>query len=100
MEKNVYAELVPSFAENREAALAARSVIRWPETLHEKTPILILHGTADWRVDPSQALQLVTKLYEIKHPVRFVFFEGGIGSQIWVARQTPARRESRRKRTV
>ncbi len=77
MEKYVYAELVPSFAEKREAALAARSVIRWPEKLHEKTPILILHGSADWRVHPSQALQLVTKLYEIKHPVRFVFFEGG-----------------------
>ena len=77
MEKHVYSELIPDFAENRERCLTERSAIRWPDKLHKQTPILILHGSADWRVHPSQSLRMVTKLCELQHPVRFVFFEGG-----------------------
>lgn len=77
MERHVLSELIPNYAKNKEEALAARSVIKWPEKLHKKTPILILHGSADWRVHPSHSLRLVSKLYELKHPLRFVFFEGG-----------------------
>jgi dipeptidyl aminopeptidase/acylaminoacyl peptidase len=77
MESAVLSELVPNYAEDKDSALAARSAMYWPEKLHKTTPILILHGSADWRVDPSQALRLVQKLYELKRPVRFVFFEGG-----------------------
>jgi dipeptidyl aminopeptidase/acylaminoacyl peptidase len=77
MDKEVYAKLVPNYATDKEAALVARSAVRWPEKLHKKTPILLLHGSADWRVDPTQALTMASKLYESKHPFRFVFFEGG-----------------------
>lgn len=77
MERGVYAELVPRWTEEREAALAARSAIRWPERLHKRTPILLLHGSADWRVDPSEGLRMAAALYEARHPLRFVFFEGG-----------------------
>ena len=77
MEKQVYAELIPNYAEHKEAALAARSAVRWPEKLHKQTPILLLHGSADWRVHPTEALTMAFKLYESKHPFRFVFFEGG-----------------------
>lgn len=77
MEQYVYAELVPGWAENRTTALEARSAIRWPEKLHKATPLLLLHGSADWRVHPSQALRMATALYEANHPFRFVFFEGG-----------------------
>jgi dipeptidyl aminopeptidase/acylaminoacyl peptidase len=77
MEEQVLSELIPHYARNKDAELAARSVIRWPEKLHKRTPILILHGSADWRVHPSDSFRLVSKLYELKHPVRFVFFEGG-----------------------
>lgn len=77
MESSVLSELIPNYADNKEAELAARSVMFWTEKLSSKTPILILHGSADWRVPPTQSLQLVRKLYELKHPVRFVFFEGG-----------------------
>jgi dipeptidyl aminopeptidase/acylaminoacyl peptidase len=51
--------------------------VRWPEKLHKKTPILLLHGSADWRVHPTEGLTMATKLYESKHPFRLVFFEGG-----------------------
>ncbi len=77
LEQHVYAELVPDWAEQREAALEARSPILWPEKLHKGTPILLLHGGADWRVHPTQALRMAAALYEAKHPFRFVFFEGG-----------------------
>jgi dipeptidyl aminopeptidase/acylaminoacyl peptidase len=75
--QKVLSDLVPDYAENKQAALTARSAVFWPEKLHTQTPILILHGSADWRCHPSQSLRLVEKLYELKHPVRFVLFEGG-----------------------
>lgn len=77
METNVMAELVPDWANQREEALAARSAIRWPEKLHKETPILILHGTADWRVKPEQALDMAQALLEARHPYRLMIFEGG-----------------------
>ena len=77
MEKQVYAELIPNYATDKDAVLAARSAVRWPEKLHKKTPILLLHGSADWRVHPTEALTMASKLYESKHPFRFVFLEGG-----------------------
>lgn len=77
METEVYAELIPDYAKTKEASLRARSAIFWPEKLAKTTPILLLHGSADWRVHPTQALRMATALYENQHPFRFVFFEGG-----------------------
>ncbi len=77
MEKRVFSELVPSWKENREQALVARSAIRWPEKLHRETPILLLHGTGDWRVHPSHSLRMAEALLEIKHPYRLIVYEGG-----------------------
>jgi dipeptidyl aminopeptidase/acylaminoacyl peptidase len=77
METEVYAQLIPNYATDKEAALAARSAVHWPEKLHKKTPILLLHGSADRRVDPAAALAMASELYECEHPFRFVFFEGG-----------------------
>lgn len=67
MEKNVFAQLVPNYEKDRNSALKARSAINWPEKLHKKTPILLLHGTADWRVHPTEALRMASALYESKH---------------------------------
>ena len=77
METGVLAELVPGYAEKRKEALTNRSAVLWPEKLHKKTPILLLHGSADWRVHPQQALRMAEGLYRSNHPFRFVFFEGG-----------------------
>ena len=75
-ETNVLAELVPDLQQIRAAALEARSAVRWVDKLNKNTPILLLHGTADWRVNPMQAIQMATALYQKKHPFRFVLFEG------------------------
>ncbi|TSC83580.1 MAG: peptidase [Parcubacteria group bacterium Gr01-1014_17] len=53
-----------------------RSALYWPEKFSKKTPILIIHGTADWRVNPLDSIKLAEKLYEQKVPFRLVMFEG------------------------
>jgi dipeptidyl aminopeptidase/acylaminoacyl peptidase len=76
MDKNVFGELVPAYATNKDAALKERSVVFWAEQLCKTTPLLLMHGSADWRVLPEESLELVQKLYAAKHPLRFIFFEG------------------------
>ena len=75
--ERVFAELIPHYPEAGDRELDARSAVHWPERLHKQTPILVLQGSADWRVDPRQTLVLAEKLYSARHPFRLVFFEGG-----------------------
>jgi len=75
--EQVFRELIPNYPEHGDVELAARSATSWPERLHKETPILVMHGGADWRVNPMQALQIAEKLYQANHPFRLVFFEGG-----------------------
>lgn len=77
MDTGQFAEVIPDYTQHKEAALHARSPVRWPERLHKHTPILLLHGSADWRVHPTQALAMASALYASQHPFRLVFFEGG-----------------------
>ncbi len=77
MDTAVFAQLIPEYVLARDSVVAARSAVAWPESICKTTPLLIMHGSADWRVSPSQALDLVGKLHRVKHPVRFAFLEGG-----------------------
>lgn len=76
MDKTVFGELVPDYATDKETTLKERSVVFWADQLCKTTPLLLMHGSADWRVLPEESLELVQKLYEAKHPLRFIFFEG------------------------
>jgi dipeptidyl aminopeptidase/acylaminoacyl peptidase len=76
MDTAVFGELVPDYATNKENALKERSVVFWAGQLCKTTPLLLMHGSADWRVLPEESLELVQKLYAAKHPLRFIFFEG------------------------
>jgi dipeptidyl aminopeptidase/acylaminoacyl peptidase len=71
-----YNEIIPSYKANRERELRARSAVFWADQLCKTTPLLIMHGSSDWRVPPEESLELFGKLYAAKHPVRYVFFEG------------------------
>lgn len=53
-----------------------RSPIYWAEKFNKKTPLLIMHGSADWRVSPLDSIRLAEKLYEKKVPYRLIIFEG------------------------
>ena len=77
MEANAYRQLIPGYNEHREESLRARSPVLWADKLSHKTPILVLHGTADWRVRPDQALAMSRALLDNKVPFRLVLFEGG-----------------------
>ena len=76
METYVYAELIPDYPDVKEEALLARSALAWPERLCATTPILLLHGTADWRVDPGQSLRMGRALYDLRRPFRLIMYEG------------------------
>ena len=48
----------------------------WADEMCKTTPLLIMQGSSDWRVPASESLELLNKLYESKHPVRYILFEG------------------------
>jgi dipeptidyl aminopeptidase/acylaminoacyl peptidase len=77
LDKNVYAALIPSYTQNKDKVLKERSAVYWPGELCKTTPLLIVHGSGDWNVSASQALVMSQKLFEVKHPFRFILFEGG-----------------------
>ncbi len=54
-----------------------RSVLFWPEKISKKIPILMMHGTSDWRVSVLDSLELSQKFYEQKVPHRLIVFEAG-----------------------
>jgi len=68
----VFAQPIPGYATNRDAVLRTRSALFWPEKLLPQTPILLQHGTAAWRVNPTDSLRMATALLERKHPFRLV----------------------------
>lgn len=53
-----------------------RSPLYWPEKITKNTPILIMHGTADWHVQAHDAIRMAEKLYEQKVPFRLTIYEG------------------------
>ncbi len=76
METKVYSELIPGYSQDREKALASRSPVRWADKMNKNTPLLIVHGGADSKVNPLEAIDMATRLQECKHPFRFVLLEG------------------------
>lgn len=53
-----------------------RSVIYWVEKLYKKAPILLMHGTSDWRVDVQDTLDLGRRFYQENIPYRLIIYEG------------------------
>ena len=77
MESKVYSQLIPQYWNNKEDELKRRSAVHFADDINENTPILILHGSSDWRVDPQDSLDMANILYKNNHPFRLYFFEGG-----------------------
>jgi len=73
----VYEGLIPGYASHPEELLAERSAVRWAQKINKNTPILVLHGSSDWRVVPTEALEMADAFLRFKQPFRFVMFEGG-----------------------
>lgn len=75
-EHYIYAQLIPDYYKNKDRELKKRSVVYWADSLCKTTPLLLMHGSADWRVTPEESLELLSKLYAAKHPVKFIFYPG------------------------
>ena len=75
--ETVYLENIPNYEQNKAKALNERSAILQVENFPKTTPILMMHGTADWRVVPQMALELSMTFIKHKIPHRLVLFEGG-----------------------
>jgi len=74
MEAEVYAQVVPGWPKTRAAFYRDRSAIYWADRL--TVPLLIVHGTKDWRVDPGDALAITSKLLAAGQRVELVMYEG------------------------
>ena len=74
--ETVYQELIPGYNAEDQAPLIERSAVYWADELPKSTPILWMHGTADWRVSPGSALRFAGALQENEIPYRLVMFEG------------------------
>jgi dipeptidyl aminopeptidase/acylaminoacyl peptidase len=71
----VYRELIPGFAQHGPELLRARSVVDWPEKIN--APVLILHGTADWRTSPrDNALAVADKLQALGKTYSLTLYAG------------------------
>ena len=77
METGVLSELIPNYADNKDAELEKRSAIKWADKFPKNVPILMLHGNSDWRVKPEQSLKLALEFEKNRIPYRLIMFEGG-----------------------
>lgn len=76
IESGVAAQIVPDWAARRAAAIAARSAVRFLDRLPTNVPILLVHGTADKRVDPRDSLDMAQGLFATRRPFRLLMIEG------------------------
>jgi len=72
----VFLEAFGSTPEKYEQGVRERSVLHWVDKL-PKVPMLIMHGTSDWRVPATHSLRLAEALYKLQYPYRLIHFEGG-----------------------
>ena len=79
---NVWAQLIPGFADHAEQALRERSASSFIDRV-ETPPILILQGSADWRVDPDESLQIARKLQARHRPYALHVFENDVHGLPW-----------------
>ena len=76
METYVYRQLIPGYDSNKDSLLRVRSAISRVDEICRTCPVLIMHGTADWRVPPEESLQMAAEFQKRKIPYRLVMMEG------------------------
>ncbi|MDA3906318.1 MAG: prolyl oligopeptidase family serine peptidase [Bacteroidales bacterium] len=76
MEHYVYSQLMPNYWENKDALLKERSAITRIDEISKSCPILLMHGTADWRVSPTETMNMAGAFQQAEIPYRLVMMEG------------------------
>lgn len=75
LEQNLI-DLVPNYQQNKQAELTKRSPVQWVDRFPTNVPLLIMHGSSDWRVKATQSLQLAMELEKYRIPYRLIIYEG------------------------
>ena len=76
MDTGVAGQIVPDWKSNRAQAIEARAAVRFVDRLPANVPILLVHGTADWRVDPRDSMDMAAALFAAKKPFSLLLIEG------------------------
>jgi dipeptidyl aminopeptidase/acylaminoacyl peptidase len=79
---NVWSKLIPDFAADPAAALASRSGVRIART-RDLPPLLLLHGTADWRADPRNSIEVADALKARGRPYALRLFPDDVHGLQW-----------------
>ena len=64
----------PDFDSRKDEIFRSRSAIFWPESLG--LPVLIMHGGADWSVNPSHSLTIAQKLQSLGKTYELIIYAG------------------------
>jgi dipeptidyl aminopeptidase/acylaminoacyl peptidase len=70
--RNEFVETVPGFTEHEAESIRDRSAVHWVQEIN--VPVLLLHGTADWRVDARDALRLAQEFQRLNKPYQLMIF--------------------------
>jgi dipeptidyl aminopeptidase/acylaminoacyl peptidase len=70
----MYKEMMPDFDKRGDELVRERSAVYWADRIN--TPLLMLQGGADWRVEPVQTLNLAQKLQELGKPYELIVYAG------------------------
>ncbi len=73
----VYPDTVESYAADKDAALERLSPLFWPEKLSRNTPIYLLHGIADQRVEAWNSIAMARKLDALNRPYELLLIQDG-----------------------
>lgn len=76
-DEHVYPHVIPNYAADKDAALKALSAIHWVEAMAPQTPLLMIHGNRDDRVQASQSIRLAQALQELKRPFELLLINDG-----------------------
>lgn len=86
MASGVHQELIPNYSTQRIKVLKERSAIYWPEKIN--IPLLIIHGSDDWRVsvkDSRKMDQLLTKHKKVHKYIEYPGEGHDLDNKYWDA---------------
>ena len=70
------ADSIPLYKQNEEEFLNSRSAIKLVDKFPENVPVLMVHGTSDWRVKPPCALELAMEFDKYRIPYKLIMYDG------------------------
>jgi len=79
---NVWSKLIPNYAADPAAALASRSGVRIAQA-KDLPPLLLMHGTADWRADPRNSTEVADVLKVRGRPYALHIFKNDVHGLQW-----------------